>query len=141
MKLGVKFGKVGRKRKISRNGGNCIERGKIGRKFRLKTKVVRNFGGLKLKFSSGKGKLGKILDDVRNFFGTRGKSETGGKCIIAPEGMGASDHWSICNGSDVFQGKISSNSNESLKCKKTCTKSEEHTLKSNPRMSFLTTPP
>jgi len=34
----------------------------------------------------GKGKISEIFQKVKNFFQNRGKSETGGKCIMASEG-------------------------------------------------------
>jgi len=41
---------------------------------------------MKIEIFLGKGKIGKIFHGVRIFFENRGKSETGGKCIIASGG-------------------------------------------------------
>jgi len=41
------------------------------------------------KILSEKVKLGRFSMKSKFFFGNRGKSETGGKCIIASEGMDA----------------------------------------------------
>ena len=54
-----------------------------------KKKVMRNFGGWKSRNFSGKGKMLKIFYRVWTFFENRGKSETGGKCIMVSGGMDA----------------------------------------------------
>ena len=59
----------------------------------------KDFGGWKSKYFFGK-KLGKFFTESENVSDNRGKSETGGKCIIASEGW---THLDISSKSTAFK--------------------------------------
>jgi len=75
-------------------------------------KVIKNFGGRKSENFVGKGKIGNIFLGVWKFVGNRGKSETGGKCIIASGGwtpLILGRIWYILNIENaVFQKRVNS---------------------------------